>query len=84
MSCMLSALFNIFKKKSPQDRFRQELKGFKGNGYSAKSLKKSNFPAWAVKAAGYSLQEMKDAGYSARALKLAEFPPEKVDKLFKK
>jgi hypothetical protein len=64
-------------------RFRQQMVGFKGPGYSAKKLKDGGFPAWAVKAAGYSITEMKEAGYSSRALKNAGFSRDDIDAEFK-
>jgi hypothetical protein len=37
-------LFSIFKKSSPQDRFREQLKELKEAGYSARALKMAGFP----------------------------------------
>lgn len=82
----LAHFFSSKKKGSlklrDQDDFKEQLKGFKQDGTDPSELKRKGYPAWAVRAAGFSLKEMVDAGYGKRALLNAGFSASEIDEFF--
>ncbi|PQJ11428.1 hypothetical protein CJD36_006395 [Flavipsychrobacter stenotrophus] len=66
----------------PNEKFKEGFtkiaSGFKSDNVSPAEFKNGKYPAWAVKAMGYTAREMRAGGYSKRALKLAGFTEDEI------